>query len=426
MRYLALLLIAALAAGALLLPPPDDPSPGQPAGVAEPPVAVCPIQEGSGRSTEVAVLSTVDGPTRLTLFTGGGSAGTLGTRTGASGSTVIPVGDVAAVGTPGGLVELPNADSATGVKVVGAASLAAEACPSVPAIQTMMTGGSTVSGENFIMQLMNPYAGEAIASLRVVSEAGIESNDRFESVIVPPRSFTSLDFSELVPGRETLSVSVETVLGRVISVGRQEVEGESSLWTAVPTAQDWFLPIPKGGPSKTLLLATDSALEVDYQIDFYGPDGFEEGFTTGVLPARGREEIDLAALTEEAAGVRVITTGPVVASLRIDSDTGLATTNGATTPANRWMLPGAGAHEGGSSTVVILNVGLEDSTVGVRPLRADTSLRELVVAADDVVELGLEPADGYLIESTGPVVVLWTARTEAGGSLAMGVPLADG
>jgi hypothetical protein len=89
------------------------------------------------------------------------------------------------------------------------------------------------------------------------------------------------------------------------------------------------------------------------------------------------------------------------------------------------MLPGAGAPEGGSSTVVILNVGLEDSTVGVRPLKADTSLRELVVAADDVIELGLEPADGYLIESTGPVVVLWTAQIESGGSLAIGVPLAD-
>lgn len=426
MRYLGLLLVAVLAVGALVLPGPEDPTPGQAAAAAEQPVAVCPVQEGSGRSTDAAVLSTVDGPTRLTLFTGGMAAGTLETRTGPSGSTVIPVGDVAAVGTVGGLIELPNADSAAGVTVTGAASHTAEACASTPSVQTFMTGGSTVTGENFVMQLMNPYAGEALASLDVVSEAGIESNDRFESVIVPPRSSRLLDFSELVPGRESLSVSVETLVGRVISVGRQEVEAESSIWPSVPMAQDWFLPVPKGGPTKTLLVATGSAVEVDYQIDFYGPEGLEEALITGVLPARGRHEIDLAEISEEAAGVRVVSTGPVVASLRVESETALATTNGAISQANRWMLPGAGTPDGGSATVVIMNAGLDDATVGVRPLRPNTSQRELTVDADDVIELGLEQADGYLIESTGPVVVLWTSRTDSGSTLAIGVPISDG
>lgn len=427
MRYLALALVAALAAAGVVLPEPDEPAPLASVGAEEPAVSVCPVQEGGGRSTEVAILSTVNGPTLLTLFAGGGSAGSLGTETGASGSTVIPVGDVAAVGSVGGLVELPAATSASGVVITGAASLMAEACASVPSPQAFLTGGSTVSGETFALQLMNPYAGEAIVSLTVTSEAGTEANDRFNSVVVPPRASRLIDFNSLIPGRESLSVAVDTVLGRVIAVGQQGVEAESSIWSAVSGAQDWFLPIPKGGAAKSLILATPSAIEVGYQIDFYGPQGLEEGLLDGVLDARGRVEIDLAAITEEAAGIRIISTGPVVPTLRIDTDAGLATTTASTAQANRWMLPGASAPEGGgAATVVILNASIEDSTVSIRPLRDNSAVRSLPLPSDSVVEIGLEPADGYLIDSTSPVVVLWASRAASGGSVAIGVPLDDG
>lgn len=425
MRYFVLSLITALAVAAVLLPAPEEPGLPPAVGSEEPAVAVCSIQEGSGRSTNLAILSTIDGPTQLTLFTAGEPAGTLDTSTGPSGSTVLPVGDIAAVGTVGGVVELPNAASTAGVVIRGATSLMSEACASVPYPQVFLTGGSTVSGEAFSMQLMNPYAGEAIVSLRVNSEAGIESNDRFNSVVIPPQSSAIIGFSELIPGRERVSVGLDTLEGRVIAVGQQETDGESSIWNAVPAAQDWFLPVPAGQPSRTLVIGTPSAIDVDYQIDFYGPDGLEEALITGVLPAGGQAEVDIDEISQEVSAVRVIATGNVVPILRIASADGLATTNASPVQANRWMLPGASALEGGFANVVILNASIEDSTVSIRPLRDNSAVRDLALPSDQMVELALEVADGYLIESTSPVVVMWIGRSASDVSASIGVPLAD-
>lgn len=426
MRYVALLVILSLASLGAVTSTPEPATPLPAAGTQEQAVAVCPIQEGSGRSTTLAILSTIDGPVQLSLFTGGTTAGTLGTSTGSSGSTLIPVGDVAAVGTVGGLIELPNSSSTAGVTVSGSTSLMAEACTATPSPDTLIVGGSTAAGNFFSVQLMNPYAGEAIVSLRVVSEAGIESDESFDSLIVPPRASQIIDFNDLLPGRERLSVNVVTELGRVVAVGEQGREGESSIWNGLTPEQDWFLPIPAGQPARSLIIGTSSTIDIEYQVDFYGPEGLEEALFTGLLPANGQVELNLDDVSLDTSAVRVVSTGPVVPVLRIDAADGLATTTASHIQANRWMLPGASAPTGGWASVVILNASIEDSTVSVRPLREQSSVRDLTVQSDDVVELALEQADGYLIESSSPVVVMWVARTGLGTSAAIGVPLSDG
>lgn len=426
MRYVFLIVVLALAAGALLVPVPDAAQPAPSAGLEEPPVAVCAIEEGSGRTTEVAILSTVDGPTRLTLFAGGETTGTIGQRTGPSGSIKIPVVDVAAVGTVGGLVELPVSKSAAGALVLGAESMSAESCATVPTPQSFITGASTIGDRAFLLHLMNPYAGEAVIELVVQSEAGVESNDRFESVVVPARSSTIVDFTELVPGRESLSIAIETLRGRVLGVGRQSIGGESAVWKAVEGAQDWFLPIPKGAGPKLLLIGTPSNTPIEYQIDLYGPEGLEEAFESGTLGPRGVNSLDLASITEETAGIRVISTGPVVASLLIDSETGLAATTASAVEATRWFLPGAGTPPRGSATVIILGVGIEDGTVSIRPLNSDSPTHTFDLPADGVIEVALVASDGYLIESSQPMIAMWAAQGGGTRIAAMGVPILDG
>jgi hypothetical protein len=425
MRLLGVALVTALAAGAYLMPAPEAPGPGPAPGVEEPAVAVCAVEEGAGRTTEISVLSTVDGPSSVTLFTGGGTAGSIGQETGASGSIVVPVVDVAAVGTVGGLVEMPNARSAAGAVVFGSESLSAEACGTAPEPLTLITGGSTASGKTFVLHLMNPYAGEAIVELDVRSEAGAESNDRFETVIVPSLSSTFVDFTDLIPGREAISVTIETVTGRVMAVGRGGNARGSAVWRATAPTQDWFIPIPAGPGPKELVIATSSDSEVAFQVDIYGPAGFEEGFISDTLPSRGRSTIDLAGISAEAMGVRIVAAGPLVPVLLIDSEEGLAATTGSPVSASRWFIPGASSVEGGWSTVVVLNVGIEDGSVTFRPLREGTSTRTIDVESDAIVEIGLESADGYLIESTSPVAVLWSAQREGGVLLTTGVPIFD-
>ncbi len=426
MKYASLIVGLALAVGVFVIPAPDAPEPGPAAGVVEPPVAVCAIEEGSGRTTEVVILSTIDGATLLTLFASGEPAGSIGQPTGASGSVIIPVVDVAAVGTVGGLVELPISSSAAGVIVTGAESMSAESCADVPTRQSFITGASTIGGHAFELHLMNPYAGQAVVELVVRSDAGIESNDRFEAVVVPARSSTVVDFTELIPGRETLSIAVETVKGSVMTVGRQSIGHESAVWKAVEGSQDWFLPVPQGGGSKRLLIATPSDTEVEYQIDYYGPEGLEEVYAEGTLSPRGQDSFDLAAITEEAVGVRIISTGPVVPTLWMNSESGLGITTASAVEAARWFLPGAGAIVGGRASVVILSVGIDEAVVSVRSLRAESLVRAINLPADSVIEIALETADGYLIESTGPIVAMWVTRSDGVGIAAMGVPILDG
>ena len=392
----------------------------------EAPVAVCAIEEGSGRSTSISVLSTVDGPVQLSLFANRATAGSIGHSTGSSGSIVIPVVDVAAVGTVGGLIEMPNALSAAGTIVAGAESMSAEACRSMPHPQTFLAGGSTIGTDTFVLHLMNPYAAEAIVELNVRSEAGSESNARFQAVVVPPRSSTLVDFTDLTPEREFLSVLIESRRGSVIAVGRQGVAGERAVWQAVPTGQDWFVPIPRTSGFRTVLVATPSAVEVEYQVDFYGPSGFEEGLVTGVLTPGGLTSIDLSNLPEDALGIRVISAGPIVATLWAESDSGLSVTNGSTAAANRWFLPGAGTPSGGRASVVLMNVGIDTTTVDIRSLGQSSAVRTLEIEVDAVVETPIWVADGYLIESFGPVVVLWSSSRGSASTAAIGVPLNDG
>ena len=208
--------------------------------------------------------------------------------------------------------------------------------------------------------------------------------------------------------------------------GRQGIAGDSAVWQAVEPAQDWFIPIPAGQGRREVVVATSNNAEVQFQVDFYGPDGVEEGLIEGTLPPRGREVLDVAAITDEAVGVRVISTGPIVAILWLESEAGLAVTTAADTPSNRWFLPGAGKPVDGTGTLVILNVGIDDSTVRVRPLRPGGLVQPFSVEPDTVLELALETADGYLVESVGETVVMWSGRRGEASTAAIGVAVSDG
>ena len=110
----------------------------------------------------------------------------------------------------------------------------------------------------------------------------------------------------------------------------------------------------------------------------------------------------------------------------MESEQGLSVTTASSVGANRWLLPGAGVPEGGWSTVVILNTAIDESLVTVRPLRDQTAVRSFTVGSDSVLELALEDADGYLIESVGETVVMWSGHREQSSVAAIGVPLSDG
>lgn len=134
----------------------------------------------------------------------------------------------------------------------------------------------------------------------------------------------------------------------------------------------------------------------------------------------------LADITEQTAGVRVISTGPLVPTLWMNTSASLALTTASPVDASAWLLPGAHSPPGGGGTAVILNTGIEDVTVDVITLRETALTRSFDLTADGVLEVDLVDADGYRVEASGPIVVLWTSQLGGDGTAAIGIPIQDG
>ncbi|MEX2252120.1 MAG: DUF5719 family protein [Acidimicrobiia bacterium] len=420
------LLVVALAAGALAVPALDPPQTAPVAAVDTPAMAVCAVEEGSGRSTTIGVASTVDGPGTMTAFAAGSTVGSLDFETGESRASSITVADVAAVGVGAALIELPATASAAASVVVGVDSLSIDTCPAASGSELILGGGSTLSDQRFEVQLMNPYAGKAIVNFTVQSDAGLESSAALDSVIVPARSSVLVNLAEVLPGREWMTVAIEVDTGGVLAVGRLGIGDDSATWDAVAPAQEWFVPVPHGLESRQVVIAARD-FDVEYQIDFYGPDGLIEAFETGQITARGQAIVDIGALTPIATAIRVVTTGPVGAFLRITNVTAVALTSGSTTPASGLLLPGAGSIPGGSGWIVLLNPGLEDVKAEVSMLASAAGTVSVAVAAGEVVEMVVspDPTLGYAITADGPLVASWS--TAFGGSIGVGLaaPIPD-
>ena len=427
-RVLAVVIVVGLAVVAYFMPVPLAPEPGPPSAVDPPAVAVCAVEEGSGRQTTVGVVSTANGVGLFTAFAGGTSAGSTEFFTGASGSTSIDVHEVAAVGVAAGLVEPPSADTATASVVKGAESLSAEGCASMPARITVLAGGSTLSGRTFEVQLMNPYSGRAIVDLVVQSEAGLESSGELEAVIVPPRSSIIVDLGDILPGREVLNVVIETTTGSVLAVGRFGETGDSAVWRAVEPAQEWFLPVAHGLGARSVLIANASAVDVEYELDFYSPDGVEEAQLSEVIPARGVAVIDIGAITSAPAAVHVVATGPIAGFVRMQEAWSTSLTSGATVPASRWLLPGAGSIEGGFGSVVVFNPGIEEANFTLTARRGRSEAVNLTVQAGEILEVEAfeTQAHGYVVDGDRPLVVMWTISDGFVSAASIGTPLEDG
>lgn len=426
MKYVAVAVMLGFAAALLLLPASDPETPGAIPGANVTPVAVCPIVQLGDRGTSISVLSSVNGEGRLSSFAAGQTTGSVEFRTGGSGAVTVAAADSDAVGIAGALVEMPSDTTAAASVISGPNARAAESCADEPPARAFISGGTTVSDSFFEIELINPYAGEATVDLLVSSENGVESDDRFNAVTVPALSTITRDLTQIIPGRERISVSIEPSRGSVIAFGRQTVGDEIAMWRAVAPAQDWWLPVPPGGAIKQMLVASPEAGETEYQVDLYGPEGVVEGHDVGVIGPRGTVTVPLAAVSEDAVGVRVISTSPVVPALRIHSDQGLAWTTASEVTAPVWLLPGASAPAGGAGNIVILNGGIEPVTVTIKTLTDIALTRSLELPAEDVLVVDLVSANGYRVEATGPVVALWTSRSGEATSVAIGIPLQDG
>jgi len=425
MKWVTAILVLALGAAAALLPEAEAPAPRPEPGIASPPVAVCPTEEGATRSSSLDVMSTIAGVGQVTIFSGGGSAGSGSFDTGASGSASVPVGEIAAVGSAAALVEFPTSESATASVTTGPTVLSAETCSRIPDSQVIVGGGSTINDIPLRLQLMNPYSATAVADITAFSESGRESSEALRSIIVPARSSVVVDIGSILSGRETLNLIVEATRGSIVTSASTEVGGDQAVWRAVAPEQTWYVPFPVFSGSREVVIASSTANDVAYQIDVFGPGGLEEAAIEGTISGGGQVVINVSEISQAALAVRVVTTAPVGVFARLTGEGGLGIAAASPQPTNDWLVPGAGSGADTAGRLAVVNVGVEVTDVTVTEVRESSRSRIFQVQPGQILEVELDAvnSDGVSIASDGQVVPFWIARRGAAVAVSGGFPL---
>lgn len=428
MKWISPIAVLLLGLAVILVGSPPPPSPELSPGSSEPPVAVCATEEGGGRSTGLAITSTVAGNGLVTVFSGGTTAGTGRYETDTSGGASVQMGTISAVGEAAALVEFPSAESSAAVVSVGSVSISAESCSRIPDRQTVFGGANTLEGTALKVQLMNPYATEAMVDISAFSESGRESVEALEGIIVPPRSSVIVDIANALPGRESLAFGIETSRGRVVASARTDTPGDSAVWRPVAPSENWILPAPSlSDGSREVVIVSTSVADVAYQIDIYGPNGLEEAVLEGVVEGRGQQIVDLTGLAEGPVAIGVIAEAPVGVFARYQTATALGIGSAASDSASDWFLPGAASVADTTTAVVIANVGVDTVTVDLSQLRAASATTEVTIEAGRVVEIPLDqvPSYGVGLISDGEIVPFWMTRRGTAVALSGGVPLSN-
>lgn len=425
MKWITPVIVLAIGIVAMVMPAPEPPAPDPQPGIAPPPIAVCPTEEGASRNSRLNVVSTVAGVGQVTIFSGGGSAGEGSFDTGASGSATVPVGDIAAVGSAAALVEFPVAGSATASVTTGPALISAETCSGIPDSQVIVGGGSTINDIPFQLQLMNPYSATASVDISAFSESGRESNDSLRAIIVPAKSSVEVDIGSILSGRATLNLVVEATRGSVVTSASTEIGGDQAVWRAVAPAQTWYAPFPVFSGTREVIIASSTPTDVAYQIDVFGPGGVEDAAIEGTVVGGGQEIVDLSGISQAALAVRVVTTAPVGVFARLRAEGAIGIAAGSPVPTNDWLVPGAGSGADTPGRVVLVNVGVELSEVTLTEVRETSRSRIIQVLPGQVVEVELDSvdSDGVSLFSDGQVVPFWIARNGPAVAISSGFPL---
>jgi hypothetical protein len=376
---------------------------------------VCAMSAAPDAELRLVLGSDRPGWAPVTIITAAGSDQpfSLAVNEAGGGSGVLPSSAPAGV-----VVEELGQASAAALVQSGPTGLAASMCPGRPAETVALAGLSTLEGDSAELVLANPYAEDAVVTVRSTSELGLDTVAGLESLTVPAGSLLTRNLSEVLALRTTLAVTVRSERGRVAaSVRYAPAGGGVANLEAVALETEWWIPIPEAVADLAIVVATDSPSAVSVQVDVYGLEGVIEAYVDG-------EEVDTSRLLtltrqdlpEGVTAVRVVASAPVVTGVVFRGEGSAAGGSGATGLGGRWLLPGAGSSEGAETIVWVMNPDPADVTVVLQALVPGARAEPFTVFGESVlgIPLGGGPVPGQLLTADGPVAVAWTARVEAG------------
>lgn len=411
LQAVAVVAVGLLAVAAFVVPDQAAVVADPPAPPAPPAYAVCPMTEAAQRQSIISLVGGDGGDAGVSMFSGGEIV-VDEEIAGASPAASISVNELTGLARAPTLVRLPAPDTLVATSLEGG-GLAASVCGPSPTGTVILPGGATTQGESVSLVLANPFAGTATVNVGVSSEVGTESEPGLTGIIVPPRSEVALDIASMLPGRQTIAVSITPVLGRVVGASVQAGGGDVAAVSGMEPGSDWFLPVPGiEGARRSIVVATAGTAEVPFQLDLYDAEGLFEAAYEDTVPARGQVTVDVADLFEGPGAVRVVAAGPVAASLRLDGEGIRTIVPGVAGGGSSWILPGAGVL--GATDVYLFNPGEIEVQADVVSGDGSNVVATVAVPGASTVVVPVSTRHGARVEGDGDLVVTWITAGEAG------------
>ncbi|HEY7705511.1 MAG TPA: DUF5719 family protein [Acidimicrobiia bacterium] len=412
-------------AGPLVAAAPTGEAPEVPV-ITEPSFLVCTGAEaGGGFTSHVAVASAEAGGVTATAI-GTGSSETVAINS--AGGADIDVDRLAELGVTPLLMELPTDQAGAATVTRSGTADATSSCAGAPGESQVLAGASSQSGEDLTLIVANPFAPEARVQVAASGELGEEVVAELEEVVVPPSTAISLPVGRILPARESLSIRIDPLAGRVAAALRQVAATDAAVWEGRTGSQEWFIPLPViDGAGASIALAAAAPIGFEYTVEPAGQAGQGEMLTEGSVAAGGQAIIPASALGASTKGVVISATEPVVADLMLSGPDARAVTPGASRSALRWLVPGAGPDEATSVRLWVLTVDDQLANITVTPLAPGYAPRAYQPDPRGLTMLQVAegPSQGVIVDGDAEIVVVWTSQRGASVALATATPLEE-
>jgi hypothetical protein len=358
-----------------------------------------------------------------------------------AGALVVEVGEIVRRGDTPLFVEFDNGPAAAAAVVTSNEIATGDTCVArIPKVWEL-PGGTTREGRTMTIRLFNPFPELAKVSVDGISESGQTGLVDLQNLDVEGRTWRDVNLNEVLPLLDDLSLTVTSSEGFVIPTLVVGGTTDEASWPGVAAGTVWEFPVAtsSGAYAPSLMLSNTGSTAATAVIDVYTAAGATvDAREVEVSPGIPRR-VDLSDLADGALGIRVRASGPVAAAVVAEESTAvleptdeegqaddpgsergdrIAGTIGVAAPAGEWLVPGLQAVPDAESTLWLLNTGSEVATVTLQPL----GVRDLPATKQSVppgsqlgVPLSYDVAvGGYLIESSAPISVAWSAETAAG------------
>jgi hypothetical protein len=204
----------------------------------------------------------------------------------------VPASQMAAATT----VEFLGAPVAAGtVAVRPDGGLAADPCAGNPDVRWQVPEASTLRGEEFYLVVHNPFAGESVVDVSILTPKQLLRPGRLQGIVLASGEVKALPLHAFALGEQALAATVSAPLGRVVVAGVGVSRGGiRSVLGVHDAARRWLLPgggDPAGG---TVLVAAPEG-QAPFRVSAAGGSGQQPLLELESVPNGTAKAFDIAA-----------------------------------------------------------------------------------------------------------------------------------